>query len=194
MQLSFQYGTRNIEFTVTYSNRKTIQITVEPPDIVKVTAPMDTPKDAILEKVKSKASWIVQKLFAFKDMEFMISSKEFVNGESFLYLGRNYSLNINLNGQLKRSEVKLYQGKFIVETPTKDEMAIRKAMEQWYRQKAEEKVNERVEYYQHYFKIKPKKVSIKEQKKRWGSCTGDNHLLFNWRIIMAPSPVLSCAI
>ena len=56
--------------------------------------------------------------------------------------------------------------------------------------KAIEKINERIRYYQAQFDVKPKKVIIKDQEKRWGSCTKDNQLLFNWKCIMAPSPVL----
>ena len=37
---------------------------------------------------------------------------------------------------------------------------------------------------------KDKGIKIKEQQKRWGSCTSKRELLFNWKCIMAPSPVL----
>ena len=52
------------------------------------------------------------------------------------------------------------------------------------------KVNERVSYYQGYFKDSVSDVKVKEQKKRWASCTSKNELLFNWRCVMAPSNVL----
>ena len=45
--------------------------------------------------------------------------------------------------------------------------------------KAIEKINERIRYYQAQFDVKPKKVVIKDQEKRWGSCTKDNQLLFS---------------
>lgn len=56
--------------------------------------------------------------------------------------------------------------------------------------KAQEVVRERVQYYQRFFSKTPKAIKIKEQKKRWGSCTYQNELLFNWRIIMARSDAL----
>lgn len=33
-------------------------------------------------------------------------------------------------------------------------------------------------------------IKVKEQKKRWASCTKNNELLFNWRCVMAPSNIL----
>lgn len=190
MKLSFQYGTKDIECEVKYRNRKTIEVSVEPPDKVTVVAPEGTTNEVILNKVKSKASWIVQRLFEFEHMEFQPIKREYVNGESFMYLGRNYSMQIFIEEKKKKPEIKLHQGKFYVFSNTKDEAKIQKAMEQWYREKALEKVKERVDYYQHYFKKKPTEIKVKEQQKRWASCTSKNELLFNWRCVMAPSNVL----
>ncbi len=92
--------------------------------------------------------------------------------------------------ELDRAYTKLVRGKFCVYTPTKDEKTIKKALEDWFKEKAKEKISERVAYYQSYFDEKPKGIKIKEQQKRWGSCTTKKELLFNWKCIMAPSPVL----
>lgn len=190
MKLSFQYGTRTIEFSVKYSKRKTMEVAVEPPDIITVTAPVGINDDVIVEKVKKRANWIVQKLFSFKNMEYRPIKREFVNGESFMYLGRNYSLQILLDASIKKPEVKLYHGKFYVTSLTKNEDLIKKAMEDWYREKTREKVDERIKYYQPLFNKFPTSVKVKEQQKRWASCTGKNDLLFNWRCVMAPAYVL----
>lgn len=63
-------------------------------------------------------------------------------------------------------------------------------MEEWYRHKTLEKVSERIVFYQKYFDLKPTDVRVKEQKKRWASCTPKGELIFNWRCAMAPSWVL----
>jgi len=190
MKMQFQYGTRIIQFDVLYRNRKTLEIGVELPDKVTVVAPLGTSEEVILQKVKSRAAWIVQKLFLFQRMEVQPIRREMVNGESFLYLGRNYSLQLILDSGVKKPEVKLFQGKFYVTTPDKDESRIKQALEQWYRAKTLEKVQERVSYYQRYFDVSPTAIRVKEQQKRWASCTARNELLFNWRCVMAPSPVL----
>lgn len=190
MKLSFEYGTRTINFSVVYRKRRTIEICVEPPDAVTAIVPLDTPEGKIVERVKSCASWIVQQLADFKFMEHRPINREFVNGESFIYLGRNYTLQLVINESLAKPVVKLYKGKFIVSTPTRDDKLIGNAMEQWYRKKAQKKIQERVKYYQHKFSKAPSSVRVKDQKKRWGSCTAKGDLLFNWRCVMAPSPVL----
>lgn len=190
MRLKFDFGTRIIEFDVVFKNRKTMEIAVEPPDIITVTAPNGAKEENIIEKVRDKGSWIVQKLYSFKHMNYQPISREFVNGESFMYLGRNYSLQIKVDTLAKTPEVKLYRGRFVVTANNKEEALIKKAMEQWYRDRAKDVIEQRVNYYQRFFNIIPNGIKIKEQKKRWGSCTSNNKLLFNWRCIMAKSNVL----
>lgn len=188
--MKFEYGTQTIEFDVKYSNRKTIEIGVEAPDIVKVVAPIGLSDEVLLKNVQKKANWIITKLFEIREIEYIRAKKEYVNGEAFLYLGRNYSLQLIIDESLKKPITKLYQGKFIIETPTKDQNALKESMEEWYRDKTLEKVDEKISYYQKYFEVKPRLIKVKEQKKRWASCSSNRDLLFNWRCSMAPSWVL----
>lgn len=190
MKLELTYGTTNIAFDVIFKKRKTMEIAVEPPNIITVTAPIGTTEDEILKKVQGKGSWIIQKIYSFKHMQYRHINREFVNGESFMYLGRNYSLQIEVDSTIKNPEVKLYRGKFIVKAISKKDEDIRNAMEQWYRDKSKEVIGSRVKYYQKFFSKEPIDIRIKEQKKRWGSCTSKNELLFNWRCIMAKSNAL----
>lgn len=190
MKLNYEYGTQTIEFHVVYRNRKTMEIQIQAPDKVTVISPKGIKEDEILKAVKDKSKWITQKLFQIREMEYLKRDREYVNGESFIYMGRNYSLQIVIDESCKVPEAKLLRGKFYVHTHSNDADIIRLALEKWYKEKALQKVLERVSYYQKYFDLAPNKVMIKEQKKRWGSCSNQRNLYFNWKCIMAPSPVL----
>lgn len=187
---TIEYGTKTIKFSVEFRERKSLEISVEPPNIVNVIAPFDTPEEIIDQKVRKKAQWIVQKLFLFKDMEYQKINRELVNGESFMYMGRNYSLQLIIDKDIKYPKVKLYQGKFFITTPDKNQELLKVALEKWYREKTLEKVTEKVRYFQHFFKKKPNAIKVKEQQKRWASCTSKNELLFNWRCAMAPAHII----
>lgn len=185
MKLKFQYGTRTIEFNLEYRKRKTVEISVEASDVVNVVAPDGMKEDEVLEVVKKKASWIIQKLFLLNSIETTPIKREYVNGESFMYFGRNYSLQILIDENTKKPEVRLYRGKFYVTVNKKDDSIIKNAMEEWYRQKTYQKVQERLKYYQSFFTKRPTAIKVKEQKKRWASCTSKDEILFNWRCAMA---------
>ena len=136
MIYSVKYGTKDIEFSIEFKNRKTMSISVEPPNNIIVVAPVGTNEEEIKEVVKSKGAWIVQKLFEFRNIESKRVNREFVNGESFMYLGRNYSLQIHVDENLQNgSSVKLFRGKFHVYVKEKNDELIKKAMEAWYREK-----------------------------------------------------------
>lgn len=190
MKLSYEYGTETIEFAVEYRKRKTLSIVVEAPRAITVIAPVGSTEDRIMETVKAKSKWIIQKLFEIKEMEYRKRNKEYINGESFIYMGRNYSLQIVVNETIREPETKLSKGKFFVTVPSKSDDAIKLALENWYKDKAKEKIAERIAYYQPSFDINPKRLVIKDQQKRWGSCTKSHELLFNWKCVMAPSAVL----
>lgn len=190
MKLKYEYGTETIEFEVVFRKRKTMSIEVEAPKVITVIAPEGKTEQEILETVKTKSKWIIQKLFELREMAYRRHEKQYVNGESFNYMGRNYSLQIVIDETLKMPEAKLIRGKFIVSAKNKDSDQIRLALENWYKDKAKEKITERIAYYQNHFDVKPKRIVIKDQQKRWGSCTKKQELLFNWKCVMAPSPVL----
>ncbi|MGI6452102.1 MAG: M48 family metallopeptidase [Syntrophomonadaceae bacterium] len=190
MRLSFQYGDTAINFEVSYSRRKTITISVETPGLVSVKAPVGLSDDEIIRRVQSKARWIVEKLYEVKNIKTIPVKKEYVNGESFMYLGRDYPLQISIDKELKQPIVTLLQGEFTVFTASRNEEPVKKAMESWYRSKATEQINERIKYYEPRVGVKPTRITVKEQKKRWGSCSSKGNLNFNWKAIMAPPSVL----
>lgn len=190
MKLEFEYGSRMITFNLIYRKRKTMSIEVEATGEVTVIAPVGISTDDIIERVKARAGWIVSKQYESKFINDTKINREAVSGESYMYLGRNYSLDVILDEKLDSITVKLFQGKFVVSTYTRDEDLIKNAMENWYREKTLAKVKERIEYYKSYFNDEVTDVKVKEQKKRWASCTSKNELLFNWRCVMAPAFVL----
>jgi len=177
MKLSTQYGNKKIEFELEYRNRKTLAIQVKPIDKVLVLSPKGLSEHIIKEKVKSKGKWILKKLLDFKDIGYIPFNREFADGEAFMYLGRNYLLQLFLNSSLPRLKVKLSDGILIIYTPTKDPAILK-----------------RIEYYKTKCRIGPAKIKIKEQKRRWGSCSSRGSIYFNWRIIMAPPLVVDYVI
>ncbi len=64
----------------------------------------------------------------------------------------------------------------------------------WLRQQAQEIIPSRVHLYSQEIGARFARISIRDQKTRWGSCSQLGNLNFNWRLIMAPEPVLDYVI
>lgn len=190
MKLSINIGTNTIEFDVIYRKRKSMEIRVEPQGIITVIAPNGTKQNVILGMVSKKANWILEKLNMFNKIEYKNIEKNYVDNESFLFLGEEYLLAIVEDKLIKRDEIKIYDGKLWIRTSNVEKEFLKASLEGWYRKQAAEKIKNRIDYYQKFFSKKPLKIVVKEQKKRWGSCTSKGTLLFNWRDIMAREDVL----
>lgn len=190
MDLSFQFKGEVVKFQLILSKRKTISIEVLQDGAIKVRAPIGVDKEKIIEQVIKKGEWIIAKRAEVKERFSNKPTREFKNGEKFMYLGKEYSLKVIIDNRIKKIRVSIIEDEIIIETYTKAFDKIKKALELWYRDMAIKKIRERVKHYEKYYPMKPKSIRVKEQKRRWGSCTYYNDLLFNWRIIMAPVEVI----
>lgn len=84
----------------------------------------------------------------------------------------------------KQCEVELYKNEHVMSEQQK------KALEERYRSAAKEYIPKRVAYYQTYVGAGYEKITIRDQKTRWGSCSSKGTLSFNWRLMLAPPTVL----
>lgn len=188
--LKFEFESKIIEFNIKYSNRKTISIEVLPSLEVRVKAPIFVTEGKVIEIVKNRAKWILEKQYYMKNIKSKEVHRKAASGEHYLYLGKNYTLELLLGKDYKKINVKLFRGKLIITTYTKNEQKLKLALEKWYREKALIKISERIKYYGYVFGKKPRNVRVKEQKRRWASCTWRDDILFNWRCVMAPLNVI----
>jgi predicted metal-dependent hydrolase len=193
IQLSIEHKSKTIPFQVEFRKRRTMEIRIQPPDQITVIAPLRLSKDTIIKEVQGKADWIIKKLSEYENLNYKNLKKEYIDGEVFMYLGNQYPLLI-MDANYKIPRVKFQDNTIVISTSTKEEENLKNALEKWYREKALEVITERIKYYEPYFKVRPSGIVIKEQKKRWGSCTSEKKLLFNWRLIMAPIPVIDYVI
>ena len=72
----------------------------------------------------------------------------------------------------------------------KEKTPSEKRLEAIYRKAAREYFPKRVSHYAHILGVTYGKISIRDQKTRWGSCSSEGNLSFNWRLILAPPDVL----
>jgi predicted metal-dependent hydrolase len=114
--------------------------------------------------------------------------KELVNGESAPYLGRNYRVEVVKTGL---SEIRFNQCFYI---PAAHAGKRREVLREWYIQRAVAKIIPRVKHYARELGVTYSKVKIVDNLYRWGSCTVNNNVNFNWRLIKAPMFVIDYAI
>jgi len=72
--------------------------------------------------------------------------------------------------------------------------AIKKTIQEFYKRKAEEVIHDRLQFFNEHYGLKYNRVTFRNQKTRWGSCSSAKNLNFNWRLIMAPIEVIDYVI
>lgn len=139
---------------------------------------------------EGQARWVLEKLHRWQAQEPWPTPRQFVSGETFLYLGRQYRFRVAPSDE--PGGVKLNGGWLIAPVdgalngPQRAE-AVRTALEAWYRDRAAQRLPERV---QAWLKAAGGRaigdVIISDQRRRWASCDAKGSLRFNWRVIQAP--------
>jgi predicted metal-dependent hydrolase len=165
--------------------RKTVSIFIERDGSVRVLAPTTASDETIENAVKAKKYQIYTKLAKWKELNQGKVKREFVNGQSFLYFGRNYRLAIVENQAVP---LRLSGGNFQFDTKYLNKAD--KVFKDFYKEKAKQKIIERLKLIQDKFEFKPTSVKVSELQNRWASWTPKNGLNFHWKCAMAPVPVL----
>lgn len=165
--------------------KKTVSIFIERDGSIKVLAPLLASDEKIEEAVKSKEYQIYAKLAKWKELNQGKVRRDYVNGQSFLYCGRNYRLQIIDNQDVP---LKISGGYFQLESRYINKAEI--IFKEFYREKTKQKVLERIKLLEQKVEKKPVSIKVMELRNRWASCTPKNGLNFNWKCIMAPVSVI----
>ena len=179
-----QYGATIIDYDIEFVRRKTQSICVNPDGSVCLKAPVDATLEQIQQKVHKRASWILKQKRFFESFGTSTTKRQYISGESHLYLGRQYMLRV------RESNVNAvhYQNNIIeIECRHKKDAGI--LLQTWYRQRSNVKFQEYAQPIIEQFSVygvKPQSFSIKKMDKRWGYCTIDGHITLNPRLICAP--------
>lgn len=117
-------------------------------------------------------------------------AKEYVSGEAFPYLGRDYRLKV-IRGNHPSIEMKNgYLVATVSDTDADRQKTVKPLVKGWYREQSEPRLREKTERLSRIVGVKPKSVSVKDYKSRWGSCSARGEIAFNWKIILTPHPIV----
>jgi len=170
--------------------RRKLTITVERDRSVIVHAPEGVSEENIRIVVESKRKWLYEKINhpqKYHDLPHA-PGKELVSGESALYLGRQYRIEMVKNGL---TEIQFYHHFRIPATQVEGR---KEPLREWYVGKAKEHITPRVHRHARTLGVDVAEVKIVDQHYRWGSCTLNNNVNFNWRLIKAPMFVVDYVI
>jgi len=167
------------------SSRRTIGIEIQPCGQVIVRAPQRAAMRDILYFIQEKTHWIEKILLQLKNKPVFQTEKQFVEGESFLFLGKHYSLKIVQDYHMQPLYFDEY---FNIQADALPHA--KQIFTNWYKEKAQILFQERIDYYAPLLSVIYTKMRLSNAKKRWGSCSIKGYINLNWRLMMAPLSVI----
>lgn len=169
-------------------------------DDLKLTlvVPKRMPKFMINRFVSSHRGWIDKQIVKIKAKHADHPPHQYKDGEIFYYFGEKVVLRVSPH-KLKRPKVKVAGDElrvYLYKEISRDRAVpdIKKAVENFYKLKANEVVHDRLQHFNEHYGFRYNRVTLRNQKSRWGSCSKLKNLNFNWRLIMAPIEVIDYVI
>jgi len=164
------------------SKRKTLSLIVETDGTLTVRAPLRMKDTDIRRFIEEKKGWINQK--QAKALKDAVAPRQFVDGESFLYLGKEVTLRIVPNG----NSALMMDG--IFKLTKSAQLRAESVFEDWYKKQARKVLSERVIFFAHKYGFKVGKIRISSARTRWGSYSSKGTLSYTWRLVMAPLEII----
>ena len=190
MQGKVHYGEHVIPYEVRIQPGRAVRkvsIHVEPDGRVVVDAPEGASKEQLRQAINARVRWVHGHVTAAKERLRHVLPREYVSGETLLYLGRRYRLKVSLD-VAHPMRVRM-RGAFIeVSTPESNPFLVRESLQAWYRNRAKEVLKERVCVMAanlRWITMEPA-LRLLSMRSQWGSCSPAGRLTLNPQLIKAP--------
>jgi len=183
-----------ISYALKRSRRRSLALRVSPDGSIVVNAPRFALGIFIDRFVRQQAHWITAQLRRFAEIARHYPRKQFISGESYRVDGAEVFLRlIPDGGNPAETPCALVDGQLeVLLSPANQGSAeiVKTALKQWYWKQTETRVAQAIERFAPPLHVSPRKVRVANQNARWGSCSIQGDLRFNWRLSMAPPAVL----
>jgi len=174
--MKIEFENNIIEFNVQYGKGRKLSLHIDSIGHITVKAPKGTVEEVITSAVRQNGQMILDQLQAIAKAREIPKTREYQEEGKFLHVGKEYFLHE------------------LIETGELDEEELKKNLKKFYFASCKKIVGERIGRYQNELRVKPKSVEIVESTTKWGSCSSDKKLTFNYRLAMAPLEVIDYVI
>lgn len=172
------------------ARRRSISIEIAKAQVV-VRAPYFVAKTDIEKFVREKSLWVQQKLAQQEQQLSDLPTYSFANGSSLPYLGGELSLVVH---KQREADVVRYGAQLLVILTSRsrlaDEQQTKRLVCQWYQEQALALLQAKTDAAVARLGARHAGVNIKATRSKWGHCTAQGAIQYNWQILLAPEPIV----
>jgi predicted metal-dependent hydrolase len=151
--------------------------------------PINRTDDDVLSFLNRNGTWILDQLRRVERLR-KIRVPERHLGE-ILFRGERTLIRIEeIRSRLAGNRVTLVRGEIVVRRGLGFKVPASRSLENWLRRQARAEIEKNLGIVATRLRRSPHRVYIMGQRTKWGNCSSQHNLSFNWRLIMAPDIVL----
>ncbi len=186
-----ELGSHRVEYRIQFSRSATrCRIKVRS-DGVEVVLPKGTEEARAESFLRENETWVLDQI-AFLDRMGSVRTKSEGNGHSVLLRGEDTAIVIvEEDSERRYGLVCISEKGLTIRLPRGKGVDPWRTLESWFRRQARLDILERLK---ERSKQMPRstygRLYIMGQRTKWGNCSGQRNLSFNWRLVMAPPAVL----
>ncbi|WBA79769.1 SprT family zinc-dependent metalloprotease [Endozoicomonas sp. GU-1] len=189
VELQVNYGDEQVlvQRVARSGNANKVLIKVQPDGRVLAKAPVSASDAEVIAAVKKRLRWIFAQLRQFREQAEHVIPRNYVSGESHLYLGRRHLLKVFVSPDDK-AQVKMLRGRLEVTVREKSSEKVKALLAQWYKIRAQEVFHRRLSVLlpQLLWVSAPPRLRLQIMQTQWGSCSAQGAITLNPLLVKAP--------
>ncbi|MBV8880433.1 MAG: M48 family metallopeptidase [Planctomycetaceae bacterium] len=153
---------------------------------LRVTLPEGLSESRVDSFLRSRRRWLLGALGRLERLASIIPDRSLEHGTTVPYLGETLTINLSTGTPVRVGRL---GDSLIVHVPRRTRRAVQAALEEWYRGEAARVLESIARDLGRRHGLDFRKIVIRDQKRRWGSCSSSGTLSFNWRLLLAPAEI-----
>ncbi|MCF2206376.1 M48 family metallopeptidase [Halobacterium salinarum] len=155
-------------------------------DIRGVTVVLPAESEESPEALLSEnLNWVLETKRTYERHRERAPERRFEPGATFPYLGDDHEIVVE-----PRPAHGVGDGEIRLRQSTVDQSSLKRVLENFYRSRAREHLTDRTDALADSMNHTYDRIELRNQRTRWGSCSTNGVLSFNWRLVMAPPDVI----
>ena len=172
---------------ISYRSKTRISIRIAPDLTILVSAPPRTPHSRIQTLLEEQNQWIEKQLESYKTIQDQFPSLTFQDQSQIMFQGQPFTLSLHHSEIttapfIEHQSIHIHAPKHTLNQTRSEVIKMLQTMFSGY-------LHDWTHPYRQCFKQPITSITIKDLKSRWGSCSTNGQLTFNWRLMIAPPSV-----
>lgn len=178
-------GVEDVPYALSFSDRRTLGITIQPDGALTVTAPAGTTREAIEARLRRRGAWILKTRRDFNRLRPRTPERRYMAGETHRFLGRQYRLLVDPTAP--RAVTLTREHILVGGIPADERNRIGNRLANWYQREARRVIEARFDAcWAQHGTGRPPLLVVRPIEKSWGSLSASGRsLVVNRRLIEA---------